>query len=340
MHNKGINSQKTRIVFRADGDRKIGMGHFVRTLALADMLKEDFYCVFATVKPSSYQEDEVFKVCEELIVLPEKKTHFEDLLKELTGHEIVVLDNYYFSTNHQNKIKSIGCKLVCIDDVHDKHYESDIVLNHAPINPGGFSLSPKTKLLLGLDYVLLRPPFFTRTKRKGQFIEFRHVFLNFGGADFKNLTGCWLRELATVSYINEISIVVGDAFMQMHELSCLVEKNPLKINIYQNVDANKLVSILQTIDLAIVPCSTILYEVISQDVPVVTGYFVDNQKEIASCLKGRYEHVYVLGNLEKVEIREIHKFREKVKNSKIIGLNLKHPVGKLKKEFLALNQRN
>ena len=37
---------KQRIYFRADAGREIGYGHFIRTLALADMLKDDFDCVF------------------------------------------------------------------------------------------------------------------------------------------------------------------------------------------------------------------------------------------------------------------------------------------------------
>lgn len=37
-----------KIYFRADAGAEIGYGHFIRTLALADMLKDDFSCVFVT----------------------------------------------------------------------------------------------------------------------------------------------------------------------------------------------------------------------------------------------------------------------------------------------------
>ena len=33
-----------KIYFRADAGAEIGYGHFIRTLALADMLKDDFSC--------------------------------------------------------------------------------------------------------------------------------------------------------------------------------------------------------------------------------------------------------------------------------------------------------
>ena len=37
-----------KILFRADGNEEIGYGHVIRSLALADMLKENFECIFVT----------------------------------------------------------------------------------------------------------------------------------------------------------------------------------------------------------------------------------------------------------------------------------------------------
>ncbi len=40
-----------RVVLRADAGRGIGFGHFIRTLALAAYLREDFDCVVASRNP-------------------------------------------------------------------------------------------------------------------------------------------------------------------------------------------------------------------------------------------------------------------------------------------------
>lgn len=48
--------------FRADAGAAIGYGHFVRTLALADMLKADFACTFFTCHPTAYQIGEMEQV--------------------------------------------------------------------------------------------------------------------------------------------------------------------------------------------------------------------------------------------------------------------------------------
>lgn len=50
-----IDDVMQKIYFRADASATIGYGHFIRTLALADMLKDDFDCTFFTCHPTSYQ---------------------------------------------------------------------------------------------------------------------------------------------------------------------------------------------------------------------------------------------------------------------------------------------
>lgn len=52
-----------KIYFRADAGAEIGYGHFIRSLALAYMLKDDFDCTFFTVEPTPYQIGEMEKVC-------------------------------------------------------------------------------------------------------------------------------------------------------------------------------------------------------------------------------------------------------------------------------------
>lgn len=150
---------KRRIYFRADASATIGYGHFVRTLALADMLKDDFECTFFTTSPSAYQIGEVEKVC--AFVTLNEDSKFENFLNLLAGDEIVVLDNYFFTTQYMQQIKDKGCKLVFIDNMHNRHYVSDVVINHVLTDESLFSHEPYTRLCLGMRYALLRKPFLT-----------------------------------------------------------------------------------------------------------------------------------------------------------------------------------
>ena len=90
---------KRKIYFRADASATIGYGHFVRTLALADMLKNDFDCTFFTSSPSAYQIEEMGKVCNHTSL--NEETKFEDFINLLKGDEIVVRsqisEGWYFN---------------------------------------------------------------------------------------------------------------------------------------------------------------------------------------------------------------------------------------------------
>ena len=46
-----------KICFRADAGAEIGYGHFIRTLALADVLKEDSTACFDMQSKSEYQRE-------------------------------------------------------------------------------------------------------------------------------------------------------------------------------------------------------------------------------------------------------------------------------------------
>lgn len=157
-----------KIIFRADSGPNIGMGHFIRTLAIAEMLKDDFYCVYATQSPNQYQIEEIEKICHSYIFLPPNDTHFKTFLNLLEGNEIVVLDNYFFNTEYQIAIKEKGCKLVCIDDLHDKVFVSDLIINHSPyITPNHYKAQIYTKFALGLEYIMIRSEFLNQTKKRG-----------------------------------------------------------------------------------------------------------------------------------------------------------------------------
>ena len=97
---------RRKIFFRADAGAQIGYGHFIRTLALADMLRDDFDCTFFTQSPSEYQQREAEEVCP-LVALPSDDSKFEEFIDCLKGEEFVVLDNYFYTSEYQKQIKEL-----------------------------------------------------------------------------------------------------------------------------------------------------------------------------------------------------------------------------------------
>lgn len=262
-------SAKRKVYFRADAGPEIGYGHFIRSLALADMLKQDFDCTMFTQEPTDYQLREAEPICP-IVALPNDNSKFDIFLNHLIDSEIVVLDNYFFSTEYQKSIKEKGCKLVCLDGMLTKHYVADVVLNQSlDLQRSDFSVEQYTRLLLGLNYVLLRKPFYTAgEQRSNRKKDKKSVVIGFGGADPCHL----LQEYTSLlNSLPEVGKIV--AISPNRDLGIGAEKLELK----HQVSAEELVQIYLDADFGILPSSTMLKEALACKLPVISGYFVDNQ---------------------------------------------------------------
>lgn len=269
---------KKKIYFRADAGADIGYGHFIRTLALADMLKDDFDCMFFTVNPTSYQIAEMEKVCEYVDL--QADTRFNDFLSFLTGDEIVVLDNYFFTTEYQQQIKSKGCHLVCIDDMHDKYYVADVVINHGFVDECLFDKSSSTKLCLGLGWALLRHPFINAIEYPCDKKENNLFVFAFGGSDPKGLSRQVANVIERLDYNSIYAIgVLGDSSNTVIELD-----KYKKVQFVQRQTATEIAELFKRAGYVILPASTMCLEAIACRARLIVGYFVDNQKAFSEYL--------------------------------------------------------
>lgn len=318
-----------KIVFRADAGTDIGYGHFIRTLALADMLKDDFTCVFVTQSPTEYQKSEVEKVCT-LIELPATEAKFDLFLNILQGDEIVILDNYFFDTDYQRKIKAKGCKLVCIDDMHDKHYVADVVINHGLTDKTLFNIESYTQLCLGLEWSLLRKPFLEvvpcAEREKG------HWIVAFGGVDCYNLTLKFTKLLQESEVVKRITAIVGDGYKGEEQLKTLD-----KVHVVRKLSADAIVDLFCRVEYAILPASTITMEAIACGCTVFCGFFVDNQIEYYENLVCQHV-VRPLGDLQIVDRERV--FRDTNTNTyDLTKSKISNPIRNYHELFLGLSLR-
>jgi len=116
-----------KVYLRADASTAIGYGHFVRSVALAAMLRDDFECTIFTQTPSEFQVKETEGICK-LAALPSGDDKFSGFLEMLEGSETVVLDNYFYSEEYISKINAKGCKTVLIQDFFGKDSCADAML--------------------------------------------------------------------------------------------------------------------------------------------------------------------------------------------------------------------
>ena len=282
MTNPTVHTTRQRIIFRADGNSRIGLGHVVRSLALAHMLRHDFECVFAIQAPSSELQEQIRQVCDGVIILPACEPGEERFAHELEAYiaedVIVVLDGYNFTTAYQQNIKRRGSQLLYIDDLQAFPIPADVVLNQAGgVDAAKYETEPYTKLLLGPQYALLRPPFTKAAKVKREFpASGLHLFLNLGGADPDNYTLRIAQELEQLEAIDKVEIVIGSAYKHTQALEHWIAGKQ-KYKLHQNLDAEALIKLMKSCAVAVTSASGVSYEYASVGGLLFVLQTADNQ---------------------------------------------------------------
>lgn len=287
---------KPKVYIRADGNSRIGLGHLTRCTALAHMLKEDFEIMVVSreVPDSMLTENERngFKW--------RKISNETEFLDQLNVDHIVVLDGYHFDTEYQKQIKSIGAKLICIDDLHDKKFIADLIINHAPgIKPDDYQAQPYTQFALGPQYALLRPVFLEQAQKERKIEKIDTLFICFGGSDSENLTESTYRIARDFEIFKKIIVVTGPAYHYLDSMNLLVDTDARIVH-YNSVNEEQMLSLMLESDLAIVPASGLLFEVLASEMIALAGYYTENQQKIYSGFRN-LNAIYDAGNFNQLK---------------------------------------
>lgn len=274
---------EVKILFRADGNSKIGLGHLYRLFSLVEIVKASYNYLFLTqeessfsVIPNSYNK----KTIPKLIDIENEPDWLEDNFS--AKDHLIIFDGYQFDSSYQRKVKEKGFKSIFIDDLAKEHMFADIVINHSPsLKAKDFRNESYTKLALGTKYALLRPLFLESAKENRVFNRIDTVFVCFGGADPLDLSLLSAKALLRISAIKKINIVLGAAY-SFKEIFELESSYPDKLKIYRNLSEKKILCVMKKCNFAIAPSSTILYELCCVKMIILSGYYVENQKHIYS----------------------------------------------------------
>ncbi len=113
------------------------------------------------------------------------------------------------------------------------------------------------------------------------FNEKANMLLTFGGVDQFNLTLRVLTDLAKIHKKDEIgcvSILLGIGYKHKQALLEFMSTGlPFRVEIFEGLDAEGIVKLFRTCDLAISPGGVTVYEIFSVGIPLITGHYVDNQ---------------------------------------------------------------
>lgn len=270
---------KPKILIRTDGNPQMGLGHLVRCLALAHMLKDAFKITFYCKEIP----DSMFAVLDASGFNCSKVENEAEFIIQINYDTIVVLDGYHFNKKYQKRIKTTGAKLVCIDDLHDKKFVADLIINHAPgITPQDYNSEFYTQFALGLDYTLLRPTFLEQAKIKRKIEKVKTVMICFGGSDFKNFTYNTLKVTLEFTQFIKIIVVTGTVYQQTDSFKQLVASDN-RVDHRHALQEKQMLDTMLESEVVIVPSSGILFEALAAGCVAISGSYVNNQKFV-------YEH--------------------------------------------------
>lgn len=266
---------KQAIHIRVDGNAQIGHGHYVRCIALAQMLNHRFECHFYSLT----FPDGMPIVLEQEGCLLHHLLHESDFLKILSSGDLVVIDGYGFDRSYQQLVKQTGAVLCVIDDAPTGDYWSDCLINHAPGNEATqLHLAPNGIHALGTDYALLRKQYQLKAKQQLTSGDLQTVLVCFGGSDPKQLTVSTLQVLLELGTFQRINVVLGASFQAVELVQELAVKHP-EITVHISVTETEMIALMEAGRFAIVPCSGMLLEAIALSRTIISGYYVANQQQ-------------------------------------------------------------
>ena len=156
------------LVIRADASARIGTGHMMRCLALAQNWRrsgERYIFVSAETTPA-LQKRLATEGFQSVLITAAPGTA-QDVaetaeIAKTRNASWVVADSYQFGVDYQRGIRAAGIRLLFIDDYgHAGEYTADLVLNQNLFPKAALYArrDPHTRLLLGPQYALLREEF-------------------------------------------------------------------------------------------------------------------------------------------------------------------------------------
>ena len=149
---------KKKILFRADGNSVIGLGHLYRSFALMEILQDTFECTLITLEKSMTS---VIPVAYNRIYIPAEISLSQEpqWLKKKEGiRGVIIADGYQFTAAYQKQIKQAGFNLIYIDDLTTEQFYDDAVINHASLLEIDYiKKEVYTSLYFGTKYAMFRP---------------------------------------------------------------------------------------------------------------------------------------------------------------------------------------
>lgn len=282
------------LLIRADANAVTGTGHVGRCLALAQAWQAaGGASTFVMADPAPLivsrlaVEDMAFAEAEQSPGSESDACATVELARA-TQATAIVLDGYQFDAAFQAALGEAGLLVVIDDEGGSGHYSADIVVNQN-LHAGEHlypSRKPSTRLLLGVDYALLRQEFLAWAGRaRPARHHSKRVLVTLGGSDPGNVTARIVDGVLQAGFDPSVRVIAGPANPHQAELGAAVEcyrTGGTDVVLLQAVD--DMATEMAWADVAVSAAGSTCWELASMGIPGLVVSLAPNQRPIAAGL--------------------------------------------------------
>lgn len=291
-----------KIAFRVDASSQIGTGHFMRCLALADVLKQrgaqirvlsrhlpghlrdmlaarehQFMSLNSrSIEATSDDPAQSHWLC------TSQHADSQDSIQALSDQpwDWLVVDHYALDARWESALRQTAKSILVIDDIADRQHDCDVLLDqnfYADMHTRYTGKVPAhCRLLLGPRYALLREKFRQLreqvTPRTG---PVKRVLVFFGGVDADNYTDCAIEALVTIDSSGLlVDVVVGD----QHPCREQIKSKCAQHGFICHVQTEQMAELMAAADLSIGAAGSASWERCCLGLPTLAFSMADNQR--------------------------------------------------------------
>ena len=273
------------VLFRCDASPELGLGHVFRCCTLAaqwvrqggrslmlgpsaDVCPAEFSHVFSHWQPCEFDNE---------ISDAERTCEFADLHQAMA----LVLDDYRVHDDYQQVLMQHPMQWLQFDGTGQKNLWADWVLNAMPGTHADLYAkrikNPKTRLLLGPDYALLRPGFTAQAISDKNEERSKRLFVFAGGGDDKQVLQLLLDTVLSMDAGLSVCAVTTSNNPGLNHLKHWISSHAQSQQIELHVDTPDMPGLMRSCGMAVVSAGTVTYEVNATGLPMVLFSMAQNQ---------------------------------------------------------------
>jgi len=279
------------ILIRADGSKKLGMGHLNRCYLIASYLENE-YNINSVLLVKDSKEARLFLSKKQQILnivffesMGQYKYEFDTIINLIddVGFNLILFDLLEVESEsvYLDFLSKINIpKCVISDDSHYHEFPADLIINGNPNQSQSKYLKLKQKYLIGPEYFIMDSD---HSKSKIKYNNLRSVLVSLGGSDHNDIIFTVIQSVIEFNDVDKVIVVSSRSSGYVKKLKEIAIHDKIELHF----DVESLSGLWSECSVAITAGGNTLFERIAAGVPGGTVCQLSRQMEIANSFESR-----------------------------------------------------